>query len=193
VAASNNRLTDYHQGGLADVLDWLGRLKTRGGEDAGVLRGVGFAPVWGRDPSGRVHVGVVLFADAYDVRKKVFAYLDGQESRPEFVPAEDEAVVIDVAKMRELQFGTALAGHPVNTVGYRLPSLTEWADGGVINIGENIKGEERKLPIEARGRARFGFFQPIGDESLTYEYGPYPQFGSDDALTTFNRCVNRAR
>lgn len=190
VAASDEKLTDYRQGGLTDVLDWLGRLKTHGGEDAGVLRGVGFAPVWGRDPSHRVHVGVVLFADAPAVRQRVFDYLDGKSDD---VPPESEAIVIDVAKMRELQFGTALAGHPVDTVGYRLPSLKEWADGAVVRIGENVKGEERKLPIESRGRAHFGFVDPQGAEDLTYQYGPYPQFGSADALRRFNSCVKRAR
>jgi hypothetical protein len=186
VAASDKKLTDFRRGGLDDVLDWLGDLKAHGGERAGVLSGVGFAPVWGRDRAHRIHVGVVLFADATAVRQRVFDYLDGKSDA---IPPESEAIVIDVSNMRELQFGTALAGHAVDTVGYRLPSLKEWADGGVIDIGENTRGEERKLPIAARGRARFGFVDPVGAEDLTYQYGPYPPFGSAQALPRFSRCV----
>jgi hypothetical protein len=185
VAASDSTLADFHHAGVDNVLTWLGALST--GPDSGVLNGVGFLPIWARDASGTVNVGVVLYADSPAVRQSLMSYLTGASATP---PPEEQAVVIDVAKMQELLFGTRLAGHDVNTVGYRLPSLQEWQSGGVIDVGENAKGQPRHLPIPARGVPHFGFAAPQGNEGLEYGFGPYPPFGAGPAAqAAFNKCV----
>jgi hypothetical protein len=185
VAASDSTLADFHHAGIDNVLTWLGALST--GPNAGVLNGVAFLPIWARDASGTVNVGVVLYADSPAVRQSLMNYLTGASATP---PPEEQAVVIDVAKMQELLFGTRLAGHEVNTVGYRLPSLQEWQSGGVIDVGENAKGQPRHLPIPARGVPHFGFAVPQGNEGLEYGFGPYPPFGAGPAAqAAFNKCV----
>lgn len=185
VAASNATLSNLHQSGMQDVLEWLGELKT---SSDNVLAGVGFMPVWARDPAGLVNGGVVLFANAPAVRQALFDYLDGKTSTP---PPESQAVVIDVSRMRQLLLGAYLAEQKIDTVGYRFPSLMEWEQGTVVAIGENLLHEHPHIPIPARGRPHAGFFEPRGSEALTYEYGPYPPAaGSPATRALFAKCVS---
>ncbi len=183
IAAGNNTLANFSQSGQRNVLEWLG-------EVAGEVHGIGFAPIYGVDPTGATNPGVVLFADDPGVRTQVLSYLDGSSSVP---PDGSKAVVIDVKNMQEFLLGTRLAGHLVNQTPYRLPSLSEWSNGTVIQIADpDVQAfhNSTHIPIPARGRARFGLLEPTGNESLLYGYGPYPPFaGTAQQAAALNHCV----
>jgi hypothetical protein len=182
-STNTKTLADFTHGSVSDILTWLGLVKT--GSDASVLSGIGFAPIWATSPAGGTSAGVVLFADG--VRQQVFDYLDGKSSTP---PPEAQAIVIDAAALRELEFATYLAGHSVARPPDRLPDLNEWAIGGRLDIGEGADGRARFLPVPAHGQPHAGFAQPQGNQDLLYEYGPYPPFGADPAVqATFSQCV----
>jgi hypothetical protein len=186
---SNETLANFRRSGLANVLAFLGELKT-GAAGAGALSGIGFMPIWSRDPAGIANAGVVLFANALGARQALFDYLDGKTSA---APPESQAVVIDIAGMQELHYGTFLAEHPTTVIGDHLYSLAQWEDGSVVAIGENLHGGHPHVPIPARGRPHAGFAPPVGNESLLYEYGPYPPFGAEGGVrSTFASCVGAA-
>ncbi|HLI31695.1 MAG TPA: carboxypeptidase-like regulatory domain-containing protein [Solirubrobacteraceae bacterium] len=179
---SNETLVNFRRSGLADVLEFLGQEKA-----SGALGGVGFMPVFSRDPAGILNVGVALFAEAFSVREALFNYLDEKTSTP--LP-ESQAVVIDIAGMQALHFTTFLAEHPTTVIGDHLYSLAQWENGSLVAIGENLRGEHPHIPIPARGRPHAGFPPPLGNESLLYEYGPYPPFGAEGAVrSAFVACI----
>ena len=187
IAAGNSTLANFAQSGQRNVLQWLGQI-------APEIRGIDFAPIYGVDATGATNPGVVLYASDPTVRSRVLSYLDGSSST---APNDTQAVVIDVANMQQLLLGTRLAGHLVNQIPYRLPSLTEWADGTVIQIADpDVQAfhNSTHIPIPARGRAHFGLLGATGDESLLYGYGPYPPFATTGAqqLAAFNHCVRGA-
>lgn len=182
-STNTTALADFSGGSVSDILSWLGQVKA--GSDGAILSGLGFVPIWARSPAGGTSAGVVVFAAA--ARQQVFDYLDGKTTTP---PAEAQAIVIDAAALRELEFATYLAGHPVARPPDRLPDLNEWAIGGRLDIGESATGQARFLPIPAHGRPQAGFAQPQGHEDLLYEYGPYPPFGGDSSVhASFDHCV----
>ena len=183
VAASDKSLVDFSHPATDDVLNWLGTLAHGGG----VLSGVAFMPIHATSPAGGAAAGVLLYADGPQVRSSVLGYLEGKSAT---VPPETEAIVIDIASMREFQFGTTLAGHPNDSVGNRLPSLAEWEYGGRLDVGENSEGKSRYLPLTAHGRASAGFIAPTGAEDLLFGYGPYPPFaGSAQETAAFATCT----
>ena len=132
----------------------------------------------------------MLFADDPGVRAQVLSYLDGSSN---VAPDDTKAVVLDVANMQQLLLGTRLAGHLVNQTPYRLPSLSEWSNGTVIQIADpDVQAfhNSTHIPIPARGRARFGLLGASGNESLLYGYGPYPPFaGTAPQAAALDRCV----
>ncbi len=168
-----------------NLLAWLGKIQ-------GELGGIGFLPVHSLDATGAPQAGIVLFANSPPVREHLLDYLTGHTTLP---PGEEEAVVIDIASVRELRIGTTLAGHPTDQIPYRLPPLDAWANGTVIQISapdQGFFGKEAKIPIAARGRPSFGFATPSGAEALLYGYGPYPPAGGGVAQqSSFNSCVSR--
>jgi hypothetical protein len=183
VAASDKSLVDFSHPATDDVLNWLGTLAHGGG----VLSGVAFMPIHATALSGSAAAGVLLYANGPQVRSNVLSYLEGKSAT---VPPEGEAIVIDIASMREFQFGTTLAGHPSDSVGNRLPSLAEWEYGGRLDVGENSQGKPRYLPLTAHGRASAGFIAPTGAEDLLFGYGPYPPFaGSAQETAAFATCT----
>jgi hypothetical protein len=183
IAASDKALVDFSHPATDDVLNWLGTLAHGGG----VLSGVAFMPIHATSPSGGAAAGVLLYADGATARSNVLSYLEGKST---LAPPETEAIVIDIASMREFQFGTTLAGHPSDSVGNRLPSLAEWEYGGRVDIGENSQGKPRYLPLSAHGRASAGFIAPTGAEDLLFGYGPYPPFaGSAQETAAFATCT----
>jgi len=183
VAASDSTLTQKQHGLLRNLLEWLGEVD-------GSIGGIGFAPIYGKDAAGSTNAGVVLFANSPTVRRKVLDYLDASSKTP---PLESEAVVIDVDNMTKLLVTSTLAGHPVANVPYRLPSLSEWSDGTVIQIADpdvQAFGNSTHVPIPARGRARFGLLGATGNEDLLYGYGPYPPVPANSAAATaFAHCL----
>ncbi|MFI4984531.1 MAG: hypothetical protein ACHQAV_00915 [Solirubrobacterales bacterium] len=190
IAAGNSTLANFQQAAQRNVLQWLGEIKTGAGPGAGALNGIGFVPIHATDPAGFAQAGVVLFAENPGVRQRVFDYLSGRTSAP---PPDTEAVVIDITNLKQLLLGTRLAGQTVNNPPYRLPSLSEWANGTVIQISNRefqALEKETHIPIPARGRPHLGIQQPQPHEALLYSYGPYPPFGGSPSIQdTFNRCV----
>ena len=190
IAAGNSTLGNFQQSAQRNVLQWLGEVKAGIGPGAGALNGIGFVPIHATDPAGFPQAGVVLFAEDPGVREQVFAYLSGKTNAP---PPDTEAVVIDITNLKQFLLGTRLAGQTVNNPPYRLPSLSEWANGTVIQINNRefqALEKETHIPIPARGRPLLGIQQPQASEALLYSYGPYPPFGGSSSIQdTFNRCV----
>ena len=182
IAAGNSTLANFAQSGQRNVLQWLGEI-------AGDVHGIGFAPIYGVDATGSTNPGVVLFAEAPAVRSQVLSYLDGSSN---VVPDDTQAVVIDVRNMQQLLLGTRLAGHLVDQTPYRLPTLSEWSNGTVIQIASpDVQAfhNSTHIPIPARGRARFGLLGATGNENLLYGYGPSPPFaGGAQQSAVFNHC-----
>ncbi len=191
LAAGDSTLANFHQSGLQNALDWLGALKFGGGPNSGAMSGIDFLPIWGVDPSGKPQAGVVLFAGTPTVRSAVLDYLSGSSTFP---PPDSEAVVIDIASMQELLFGTYLAGQRFTAPPFRLPSLQEWAIGGDIQIAQaDVQAfhNNTHIPVLAHGRPHLGYYQPQGAENLLYGLGPYPAYGADQSVQDgFRNCVH---
>ncbi len=190
LAAGDDTLANFRQSGVLNALDWLGTLKFGGGPNSGALSGIDYMPIWATDPSGQNNAGVVLFAGTPSVRSAVLSYLDGSTTFP---PPDSEAVVIDIANMQELLFGTYLAGQHFTAPPFRLPSLGDWANGTVIQISQaDVQAfhNNTHIPIPARGRPHFGFIHPTGAEELLYGLGPYPPYGADAQVGQgFKNCI----
>jgi hypothetical protein len=185
IAAAEHNVANLSAEPQRNVLEWLGRVQ-------GEIGGLGFLPIHSVDAAGSPQAGVVIYANTPAVRDDVMDYLRGSSTNP---PGEEQAVVIDIASVRQLRIGSLLAGHPTDQVPYRLPSIGDWANGTTIQISTADQGffnKEAKIPIPARGRPEFGFAHPSGAENLIYGYGPYPPLTSELAQQElFNRCVTR--
>lgn len=183
IAAGEETLANFTQSAQRNVLEWLGHIQAE-------IGGVGYLPIHSIDPTGRPQAGVVIYANTASVRKQLLDYLTGQSAIP---PGEGQAVVIDIGNLQELIFGSRLAGSPVSTTPYRLPSLADWANGTVIQIADaDVQAfhNQTHIPIPARGRPMFGLEQPKTNESLLYGYGPYPPFAAPIGVqSAFNQCV----
>ena len=190
LAAGDSTLANFRQSGVQNALDWLGTLKFGGGPNSGAMSGIDFLPIWGVDPSGRAQAGVVLYAGTTEVRSALLSYIDGSTTFP---PPDSQAVVIDIASMQELLFGTYLAGQHFTAPPFRLPSLQEWADGGDIQIAQadvQTFHNNTHVPILAHGHPHLGYYQPKGAENLLYGDGPYPPYGADQSVQQgFRDCV----
>jgi hypothetical protein len=185
IAAAEHNTANLSAEPQRNVLEWLGRVQ-------GEIGGVGFLPIHSVDAAGSAQAGVVIYANTATVREDVMDYLSGRSTNP---PGEEQAVVIDIASVRQLRIGSLLSGHPTDQVPYRLPSIGDWANGTTIQISTADQGffnKEAKIPIAARGRPEFGFAHPSGAENLIYGYGPYPPLTTELAQQElFNRCVTR--
>jgi Carboxypeptidase regulatory-like domain len=183
IAAGNSTLANFGQSAQRNVLEWLGQIQ-------GQIGGVGFLPIHSSDASGAPEAGVVIYANNPAVRQSLLNYLSGASSAP---PGEAQAVVIDIANVNQLLLGSRLAGQAVNTTPYRLPSLSEWANGTVIQIADaDVQAfhNQTHIPISARGRPQFGMVAPTVNAPLLYGYGPYPPFAASAAIqSAFNQCV----
>jgi len=187
ISAGNSILTQTGQSVQRNVLEWLGEVAPSLGSTA---LGVGYVPIVAVDAAGGTHAGVVLYAPGAATERDVLDYLDGLSTVP---PPEKEAVVIDITNARLLLAVGKATGHLIQHTPYRLPSLSEWADGTRIQIAEQDQGifaHDGFIPIPARGRPHFGLLDPKGHEALLYGYGPYlPGPSTSEAAVALEHCV----
>ena len=186
IAAGNKTLANWSVEPQRRLLEWLGGIR-------GEVGNIAFLPIRSIDPAGFPESGVVVYADTGPVREALMDYLTGRSTA---APPEEEAVVIDVKSLDQLQFGEVVSGQAAITPPFRLPALDAWANGTVLQIAEpDVQAfhNSTHIPIPARGRPQFGLEKPQAGDELLYGYGPYPPFGAPIATqSTFKQCVGPA-
>ncbi len=184
IAAGNRTLANFSREPQRRLLEWLGGIR-------GEVAKIAFLPIRSIDPAGFAESGVVVYADTGPVREALMDYLTGRSTFP---PSEEQAVVIDVKSLVQLQFGEVVSGQASITPPFRLPGLDPWAKGTVLQIAEaDVQAfhNSTHIPIPARGRPQFGLESPKSHDELLYGYGPYPPFDAPIAAqSTFKQCVS---